>query len=65
MSNLKPFQAISYLNVKGLIDLSCHAVAKMIEGKSPEEMRMVLNIKNDFTPKEEKKVCRENGWALV
>ena len=45
--------AANYLNIKGLLDLTCQAVADMIKGKTPEEIRKHFNIKNDFTPEEE------------
>ena len=33
-------------------------------GKTPEEIRRIFNIKNDFTPEEEEEVRRENQWAF-
>ena len=39
------------------------AVAEMIRGKTPEEIRKHFNIKNDFTPEEEEQVRRENEWC--
>ncbi|CAN6555226.1 unnamed protein product [Malus baccata var. baccata] len=39
-------------------------VADMIKGKTPEQIRTTLNIKNDFTPEEEEKIRRENQWAF-
>ncbi|KAL3383186.1 hypothetical protein AABB24_002598 [Solanum stoloniferum] len=56
--------AANYLNIKGLLDLTCQAVADMIKGKTPEEIRKTFNIKNDFTPEEEEEVRRENAWAF-
>ncbi|OWM79739.1 hypothetical protein CDL15_Pgr023151 [Punica granatum] len=56
--------AENYLNIKGLLDLTCQTVADMIEGKTPEEIRKTFNIKNDFTPEEEEEVRRENQWAF-
>eukprot|EP00894_Picocystis_sp_ML_P002990 jgi/Pico_ML_1/53507/g4042.t1 len=56
--------AANYLNIKGLLDLTCMTVANMIKGKSPEEIRKTFNIKNDFTPEEEEEVRRENQWAF-
>ncbi|EEF29196.1 skp1, putative [Ricinus communis] len=56
--------AANYLNVKGLLDLTCQTVADMIKGKTPEEIRKTFNIKNDFTPEEEEEVRRENQWAF-
>ena len=52
--------AANYLDIKGLLDVSCKTVANMIKGKSPEEIRKTFNIKNDFTPEEEEQVRREN-----
>ncbi|PIA55891.1 hypothetical protein AQUCO_00700307v1 [Aquilegia coerulea] len=56
--------AANYLNIKTLLDLTCQTVADMIKGKSPEEIRNIFNIKNDFTPDEEEEVRRENQWAF-
>lgn len=44
-------------------DVGCKTVANMIKGKSPEEIRKLFNIKNDFTPEEEEQIKRENEWA--
>ena len=49
-------QAANYLDIKGLLDVTCKTVANMIKGKSPEEIRKTFNIKNDFTPQEEEQV---------
>ncbi|WCJ32700.1 SKP1-like protein 1A [Euphorbia peplus] len=56
--------AANYLNIKGLLDLTCQTVADMIKGKTPEEIRKTFNIKNDFTAEEEEEVRRENQWAF-
>jgi S-phase kinase-associated protein 1 len=56
--------AANFLDIKGLLDLSCQRVANMIKGKSPEEMRATFNIKNDFTPEEEAEIRKENQWAF-
>lgn len=59
-----PSQAASYLNIKGLLDLTYQTVADMISGKTPEEIRNFFNIKNDYLPEEEEKIRRENQWAF-
>ena len=55
--------AANYLDIKGLLDVTCKTVANMIKGKTPEEIRKTFNIKNDFSPEEEEKVRRENEWC--
>jgi S-phase kinase-associated protein 1 len=55
--------AANYLNIKNLLDLGCKTVANMIKGKTPEEIRKLFNIKNDFTPEEEEQIRRENAWC--
>ena len=55
--------AANYLDIKSLLDLTCKTVADEIKGKTPEEIRVQFNIKNDFTPEEEEEVKRENAWC--
>jgi S-phase kinase-associated protein 1 len=50
------------LRVLPLCDLIACRVATMIRDKSPEEIRTILNIKNDFTPEEEEAIKNENAW---
>ena len=56
-------QAANYLDIKGLLDVTCKTVANMIKGKTPEEIRKTFNIKNDFTEEGEAQVCKENQWC--
>ena len=55
--------AANYLDIKGLLNIGCKSVAKMITGKSPEQIRQLFNIKNDFTPEEEEQIRKENEWC--
>ena len=55
--------AANYLDIQQLLDLTCKCVADQVKGKSPEEIRIRFNIKNDFTPEEEEEVQRENAWC--
>jgi S-phase kinase-associated protein 1 len=55
--------AANYLDIKSLLDLTCKTVADEIKGKTPEQIRVRFNIKNDFTPEEEEEVKRENAWC--
>lgn len=55
--------AANYLDIKGLLDVTCKTVANMIKDKTPEEIRKTFNIKNDFTASEEEQVRKENEWC--
>ena len=54
--------AAHYLDIKGLLYVTCKTVANMIKGKTPEEIRKTFNIKYEFTAEEEEKVRKENEW---
>ena len=54
--------ASDYLIIEPLKDMCCKVVASWIPGKSPEQLRKLFNIVNDFTPEEEEQICRENAW---
>ncbi|KAJ0232509.1 SKP1 component [Hirschfeldia incana] len=56
--------AANFLNIKDLLDLTCQGVADMIKGKSPEEIRALLNIENDFTSEDEEEIRAENQWTF-
>jgi len=55
--------ASNYLDIKGLLNVTCKSVANMIKGKTPEEIRKTFNIANDFSPQEEEQVRKENEWC--
>ncbi|KAL5704414.1 hypothetical protein ACHQM5_022849 [Ranunculus cassubicifolius] len=54
----------NFLSVKGLLDLAAQRVADTIKGKTPEQIREIFNITNDFTPEEEAAIRREHAWAF-
>ncbi|EOA25147.1 hypothetical protein CARUB_v10018457mg [Capsella rubella] len=56
--------AANYLNVKGLLDLTCQNVADHIKDMSVEQVREIFGIQNDFTEEEEKSIRAENAWAF-
>ena len=56
--------AANFLDIKPLLNVTCEAVAMMIKGKTPEEIRETFHLKNDFTPEEEEAILLENRWAF-
>ena len=54
--------AANYLEYTDLLDATCKTVAYMIKGKTPDEIRHVFNIENDFTEEELEAVKKENEW---
>jgi S-phase kinase-associated protein 1 len=56
--------AADYLNIPSLLDLTCKAVADIMNGKTPEEIRNTFHIVNDYSLGEEEKVRRELRWAF-
>ena len=61
---LKLILAARYLDIKSLYDLGCLTTANNIKDKTPEEIRKIFNIKNDYTPEEKEEVRCENSWAF-
>ncbi|RCV22028.1 hypothetical protein SETIT_4G187100v2 [Setaria italica] len=57
-------RAADYLEVAGLLDLTCKTVADMIKSKTAEEIRQMFGIQNDFTPEEEEQLSRENAGVF-
>ena len=55
--------AANYLDIKGLLEVTCKTVANMMKGKSAEEIRKLFNIENDLTPEEEEQIRKENAWC--
>jgi S-phase kinase-associated protein 1 len=53
----------NYMDLKGLLQLSCAAVAMLMRGQSAAQIRETFGIRNDFTPEEEEAVRAENQWA--
>ncbi|KAG8709911.1 hypothetical protein FRC09_000403 [Ceratobasidium sp. 395] len=55
--------AANFLDIQDLLDVSCKTVAGLIKNKTPEEIRKLFNIVDDFTPEEQAQIQKENEWA--
>ena len=56
--------AANFLDMKPLLNSVLTRISDMIRGKTPEQIRKTLNIRNDFTKEEEDELRRENSWAF-
>ena len=56
--------AANYMDIKPLLELASSKIASIIKGKTPEEIRKIYNIQNDFTPEEEQQIRDENQWCM-
>ena len=54
--------AANWLDNKRLLDTCCTAIANMIKGKTPDEIRKLFGIEKDFTEEEEQNIRKENEW---
>ena len=59
---LDVIMAANFMNNPRLVNRGCKAAANFLKGKSVEELRKILNVKNDFTPEEEEQVRKEAEW---
>uniref|UniRef100_A0A0D9X1S4 SKP1 component dimerisation domain-containing protein n=1 Tax=Leersia perrieri TaxID=77586 RepID=A0A0D9X1S4_9ORYZ len=56
--------AANFLNIQGLLDITCQCVADTIKGKTPEEIRVAFDIENDLTPDDLEEIRQEDAWAF-
>lgn len=55
----------NYLDIPVLKNLVAKvAVVDRIKGKTPEEIRQIFGIENDFDPEEEKELLAQYAWAM-
>ncbi len=57
-------KAANYLQIQELRDLICATIASLIMDKTPEQIRALFRLENDYTPEQEAKVREENKWCL-
>jgi S-phase kinase-associated protein 1 len=54
----------NFLEIPGLLNLMCKAVALQIQGKAVEDIRTTFNIEDPkWSPEELQKLKEENAWA--
>lgn len=53
----------NFLEMIGLLNQGCDAVADLIKGKSSAEIRALFNIEDDLTDAEKEEIRKENEWA--
>lgn len=53
----------NFLDIRSSFERCCKAVASMIKGKSPEQIRHIMNIENDFTPAQLEEISIANEWT--
>uniref|UniRef100_A0A0E0AMY5 SKP1-like protein n=1 Tax=Oryza glumipatula TaxID=40148 RepID=A0A0E0AMY5_9ORYZ len=56
--------AANYLNIQGLLDITCQRVADTIGSATAEEIREAFDIEDDLTEAEKKEIREENAWAF-
>ncbi|EFA85203.1 hypothetical protein PPL_02203 [Heterostelium album PN500] len=57
--------AANYLDIKGLLDVTCKTVANMIRAKTPDEIKAYFKLTQDFTPEEEEMIRNNNEWCEI
>jgi len=45
--------AAYHLEIKSMVDLTCYAIAQLLKGNTPEEIRRIFNIIYDFGPEDD------------
>tara|TARA_B110000003_G_scaffold261385_1_gene283043 strand:- start:593 stop:1156 length:564 start_codon:yes stop_codon:yes gene_type:complete len=54
--------AANFLDLKPMLDVCCKAVAEMIKGKTPDEIKKVFGVEGEFTQEEKEQVLIDNPW---
>jgi len=52
----------NFLDFKLMLNTTCKAVAEMIKGKTPTEIKKIFGVEGDFTEEEKEQVFRDNPW---
>lgn len=57
--------AANYLDIQTLLQTLASHIAGLMQNKTPQELRDLFLITNDFTPAEEAQILEENAWAIA
>ena len=52
--------AANFLDLKPMLDVTCKAVAEMVKGKTPGDIKKVFDVEGEFTQEEKEQVLRDN-----
>jgi S-phase kinase-associated protein 1 len=55
---------VQTLGFETMMNICCFHIANQIRGKTPNEMRALLNIDSDFSLEEEENLAKENSWYI-
>lgn len=55
--------AANFMDIEPLLDLTCLAVSILIKGRSPEELREMFHISDEYSKEEESEIEEENQWT--
>ncbi|GJM85317.1 hypothetical protein PR202_ga01756 [Eleusine coracana subsp. coracana] len=58
-------QAANVLRIDKLLDLTCEAVADLIKGKTPEEIRGRFNITDDYSEEEKEEYLNPSSTVMA
>lgn len=57
--------AANYLDIKGLLKLTCKSVANLVQHKSPDQIRNTFNIADDFSAEQKEQLRKEREWCGI
>jgi S-phase kinase-associated protein 1 len=61
---ISALSAANFLNIPRMIEKASTAVADLIRGRSPTDLRALLGIKEEYTKEEMDSIMHENRWAF-
>lgn len=57
-------EVANYLSIKPMSNLFCLAFARLLVGKSDEEIRVLLGMSSEWTEENKNAIMNENSWAI-